>query len=109
MGFPGGAVVKNPPADAGDTGSSPPWSRKIPHAMEQLSPVHHNYWACALEPASHNVSPRATTTEACVPRARAPQQEKPLQWQARTPQRRVAHMQQRRPNAAKNKNKIKFF
>ena len=22
-GFPGGAVVKNPPADAGDTGSSP--------------------------------------------------------------------------------------
>ena len=33
MGFPGGAVVKNPPANAGDTGSSPgpgrshmPWS-----------------------------------------------------------------------------------
>ena len=32
-GFPGGAVVKNPPANAGDTGSSPgpgrshvPWS-----------------------------------------------------------------------------------
>ena len=23
MGFPGGAVVKNPPANAGDTGSSP--------------------------------------------------------------------------------------
>ena len=29
--FPGGAVVKNPPADGGDTGS-------IPHAAEQLSP-----------------------------------------------------------------------
>ena len=33
LGFPGGAVVKSPPADAGDTGSSPgpgrshmPWS-----------------------------------------------------------------------------------
>ena len=33
LGFPGGAVVKNPPANAGDTGSSPspgrshmPWS-----------------------------------------------------------------------------------
>ena len=25
------------------------------------------------------LSPRATTTEPCVPRARAPQQEKPLQ------------------------------
>ena len=37
-----------------------PWSRKIPHATEQLSPC-------------------ATTTEARVPRARAPQQEKPRQ------------------------------
>ena len=33
--FPGGTVVKNPPANAGNTGS--PWSGKIPHAMEQLS------------------------------------------------------------------------
>ena len=47
-----------------------PWSRKIPHAAEQLSPC-------------------ATTTEACAPRARAPQQEKPPQWEARAPQRRV--------------------
>ena len=42
--FPGSAVVKNPPANAGDTSS-------IPHAAGQLS---HNYWACSLEPASHN-------------------------------------------------------
>ena len=61
-------------------------------------PVCHNYWACALEPASHNywahvpqlLSPRAATTEARVPRARVPQQEKPPQWEARAPQRRVA-------------------
>ena len=34
--FPGDKVVKNPPASAGDTGSSPgPGS--FPHAMEQLS------------------------------------------------------------------------
>ena len=60
--------------------------------------VRHNYWACALEPGSHNywarepqlLSLRATTTEARVPRARAPQQEKPLQWEAHVPQRRVA-------------------
>ena len=45
MGVPGGAVVKNPPANAGDTGSSPglgrshmPWSN--------LSP-----WATTTEPA----------------------------------------------------------
>ena len=37
LGFPGGAVVKNPPANAGDMGSDP-WSGKIPHAAEQLSP-----------------------------------------------------------------------
>ena len=29
-----------------------PWSGKIPHAAEQLEPVHHNYWASALEPAT---------------------------------------------------------
>ena len=49
-------------------------------------PVSHNYWARMpqlLKPA---------------PRARAPQQEKPLQWEARAPQ--------WRPNTAKNKNKL---
>ena len=34
--FPGGTVVKNPPANAGDTGSVPGLG-KIPHAVEQLS------------------------------------------------------------------------
>ena len=34
--FPGGTVVKNPPANAGNSGLSP-GSRKIPHAAEQLS------------------------------------------------------------------------
>ena len=36
--FPGGAVVKNPPSNAGDTGSIPGWGIKIPHATGQLSP-----------------------------------------------------------------------
>ena len=43
-GFPGGTVVKNPPANTGDTGSSPgPWSGKIPHAHGATKPVYHNY------------------------------------------------------------------
>ena len=50
-------MVKNLPANAGNKGSIP-WSGKIPHAAEQLSPC-------------------ATTTEARVPRTCAPQQEKP--------------------------------
>ena len=37
-GFPGGAVVGNLPASAGNTGSSPGLGRKIPHAAEQLGP-----------------------------------------------------------------------
>ena len=44
-GFPGGAVVENLPANAGGHGFKP-WSGKIPHAAEQLSP-----WATTTEPA----------------------------------------------------------
>ena len=48
-GFPGGLVVKNPPANTGDTGSIPRLGRP-PHAMEQISScktasesTHHKY------------------------------------------------------------------
>ena len=64
-----------------------------PTCRRATKPMRHNYWACAPEPASHSywahvpqlLSPRATTTEAHAPRARAPQQEKPLQREARAP------------------------
>ena len=36
--FPDGPVVKNPPSNAGDTGSIPGRGIKIPHAEGQLSP-----------------------------------------------------------------------
>ena len=74
-------------------------------------PVRHNYWACALEAASHNYwSPCATTTEACAPRACALQREATT---VRSPcitmkssscslQLEKAHAQQWRPKAAKN-------
>ena len=75
--FPGGAVVKNLPASAGDTGSSPgPGRSHMPRSN----------WA--REP--QLLSLRATTTEARTPRARALQQEKTPQWEARAPQLRVA-------------------
>ena len=51
-------------------------------------PVSHNYWA--LETAPQLLSMRATTTEARTPRARALQQEKPPQWEARALQQGVA-------------------
>ena len=42
-GFPGGTVVKNPPARGH---GFEPWSGRIPHAAEQLGP-----WATTTEPA----------------------------------------------------------
>ena len=41
MGFPGGSVVKNPPADAGDTGLISGW--EDPTGCRATHPVHHNY------------------------------------------------------------------
>ena len=46
-GFPGGAVVENLPANAGDTGSIP--AGKILHAAKHLSPC-----ATTTEPMCHN-------------------------------------------------------
>ena len=63
--------------------------------------------ACELQ----LLSLRAATTEACVPRVCAPQQEMPPQWKAhipqlesspRWPQLEKALMQQQRSSAAKN-------
>ena len=73
-GFPSGSVVRNLPANAGDAGLIP-WFRKIPRASEQLSP-----WATTIESELQNSG--ATTAEPMCPRVCAPQQEKPLQWEA---------------------------
>ena len=62
-----------------------------PTCCRATKPMRHNYWACALEPASHDYG-------ACVPQLLKPaclepvlrNKEKPLQWEAGAPQRRVA-------------------
>ena len=87
--FPGGAVVKNPPAGAGDTGSSPgPVRSHMLQSNEARAPQLLILCSRACKP--QLLSPCATTTEACAPRARAPQQEKSPHWEARAPQQRVA-------------------
>ena len=76
--FSGGAVVKNPPVNAGDTGSSPgPGRSHTPGSNQARAPQLLRLCSRAHEP--QLLSPRATTTEACTPRARAPQQENPPQ------------------------------
>ena len=73
MGFPGSPLVRNPSANAGDTGFMPgpgrvhiPW-RNQAHAPQLLSPS-------------------TKTSEARAPRACAPRREKPPQREARAPQ-----------------------
>ena len=72
--------------------------REDPTCCGATKPVRHNYWACTpqlLKPARSRartvqlLSPGGTTTKAHVPRACAPQQEKPPQWEAHAPQQRV--------------------
>ena len=88
-GFPRGSVVKNLPVSSGDTGSSPgPGRSHMPQSNKAHAPQLLSLCSRACEP--QLLSTRAATTEACRHRARAPQQEKPPQWEARAPQQRVA-------------------
>ena len=50
--FPGGPVVKNPPANAGDTGSIPGQESKVPQATRHLGPL-----TTATEPVLCNEKP----------------------------------------------------
>ena len=81
-------MVKNPPANAGDTGSSPgPGRSYMLRSNQAHAPQLLSLCSRACEP--QLLSPCAKTTEAHAPRAHALQQEKPLQWEARAPQWRV--------------------
>ena len=76
--FPGGAVVENPPANAGDTGSIlGPGRSHMPQSNEAHVPQLLSLSSRAREP--QLLSPRAATTEARAPRAHAPQKDKPPQ------------------------------
>ena len=72
---PHGSVIKNPPADAGDTCSIPGLGRfQLPQSNKR---VQHIYWAHALDPG-------AATAEACLPKSLSSATQRPAQWEART-------------------------
>ena len=71
---PGGSVVKNPPANARDVGSTLIW--EDPTGRVANLPVLHDYWTSALERARHNYRDHMKPES---PRACAPQQGKPPQ------------------------------
>ena len=60
-----------------------PWSRRVLHAAERLSP-------CATAAETVLWIPRATAAGARTPGARAPWRQRSPQWEAHAPQRRVA-------------------
>ena len=63
--FPGGPAVKNPPCNAGNMGSIPGRGTKIPHAVEQTKPKHHNYWIGTPQLEFTSLNERATTETKC--------------------------------------------
>ena len=96
-GFPGGAVVENLPANAGDTGSSPGLGR---------SHMPRSNWAHEPQLLSLRVwSLCSATGEAVI--VRGPRTA--MKSGPRLPQLEKALAQKRRPNTAKNKNKINKF
>ena len=76
-------------------------------------PVCHNYWTCAIEPACHNCWARMLQLQKLVHLEPVLcNKKKPLQWEARAPQRRVApaHCNWRKPargNEDPTQSKIK--
>ena len=50
--FPGGAMDRNLPANAGDMGSIPGPGRF--HMLWRIKPMHQNYWTCTLGPVNQN-------------------------------------------------------
>ena len=90
LGFPGGTVVENLPANAGDTGSSPGLGR---------SHMPRSNWAREPQLLSLRVwSLRSATREAAI--VRGPRTA--MKSGPRSPQLEKALAQKRRPNTAKN-------
>ena len=97
QGFLGGSVVKNSPANTGDTGLIPDPGRSHMHLRSHISnqdltccgttkPMNHNYSVCVMEPGNCNYWAHVPQLlKPVCPRAHALQLEKPLQWEAYVP------------------------
>ena len=88
--------------------------REDPTCRGATKPVHHDYWACALEPVSHSYwAPvpqllKPTRLEPMLHNKRNHRNEKPVHGtpaksNPRSPQLEKVRAQQQRPNTAKNK------
>ena len=89
LGFPSGAVVKKESACQCRGHRFEPWSRKIPHAAEQLSP-------CAITTEPAHLEPMLCNKKSHY-------NEKPAHRNKERPLLTATRRKQRRPNTAKNK------
>ena len=74
--FPGGSVVKNPPANAGDTVQSLIW--EDPTCSGTTKPVYHNYRASAWSPGASATEPVCPEPVLCKERSHC--NEKPAHY-----------------------------
>ena len=101
--FPGGSMVKNPPANAGDTGLIPDWENST--CLATTKPICHNYWACTLELRSHNYwAHTPQVLKLPHPRACALWKEKPPQWEAHAAQRSSPYLTQLEKSPCSNED-----
>ena len=98
-GFPGGAVVKNPPANAGTQVQALVW--EDPTCHRATKPVCHNYWAHVPQ----LLKPMCLEPMLCNKRSHRNESSPATKSSPHSPQLEKARVQQRRPNTAKNKNK----
>ena len=69
--------------------------QEYPTCHRATKSVGHNYWACALEPRSHNYCAHVPPLpKPKCPTAPAPQQERTAHWEAHTPQQSSPRSQQ---------------
>ena len=101
--LPCGSMVKNPPANARDTGLMPDWENST--CLATTKPMCHNYWACTLELGSHNCwAPMPQLLELPHPRAWALWKEKPPQWEAHAALRSSPHLTQLEKSPCSNED-----
>ena len=99
-GFPGGSVVKKPPANSGDTGLIP--DPEVPTGRRATKPACHNYWAGALEPGTSTSEAGATSSLRSAMR-------EAIAMRRLSTGTREKPVQQWRPGRAKRKYIKKFF
>ena len=95
--FPGGPVVRNPPAKQVTRVRFLVWEDPTCHGATK--PMGHNYWACTLEPSSHNKRSRHNEKSTHCSKEEPPlttTRERAQQWRPSTAKKRLINLNKKR-------------